>query len=82
MSRDVCACCRYPGAPIVVRPDQPPLFDPLTGDPVDLCDVCYRSMVGTWYLHRKTHDPVKVELGRLIAWGVNHLKDVPGPEKV
>jgi hypothetical protein len=72
MMRGECNCCGYPDLPLaevaVGKMEQARL-----GPSVNLCDVCRSTLAGTWYLYRDVHDPTKVDLGRLIAWGINHL---------
>jgi hypothetical protein len=72
-ARGECDCCGYPDIPLT-RCAVSHQFRPENGEEVLLCSVCNSSMTGTWYICRKVQDPTKVDLARLIAWGINHLK--------
>lgn len=70
-----CDCCGYGPTAVVHVPGDLAGYKP----EADMCEVCYRTRVGVWARHRDVHDPVKVELGQLIAWGINYLRDARGP---
>jgi hypothetical protein len=72
----ICDCCQYGDVPLQHH-QVPEAYRAKFGDDVLLCEVCYMSMAGTWYIYSDVHDPAQVELGRLIAWGINYLKVRP-----
>lgn len=75
-ARGECDCCNYRDVDLTDHKIAP--MD--RGDnpaTIRLCRVCYGSMVGTWFIHRDVNDPTQVLLGRLIAWGINYLKESP-----
>ncbi len=65
-----CDSCGY--GPVAIKRITPETL--ANQDVTELCEVCYKSMVGTWTPWRNIHDHNKVALGVLIAWCTNHLK--------
>lgn len=66
--RGLCDVCGFgPVATIQVVVGRP-VDDPT----MDMCEVCYSTLVGHWARH--TPGTVECQLGKVIAWGINHLK--------
>lgn len=69
-ARGLCDCCGFgPVATVQVVVGRP-VDDPT----MDLCEVCYSTLVGQWARYPDVHSADKTALGKLIAWGINHLK--------
>jgi hypothetical protein len=77
--RGRCDCCGYgaedPDDPKAVALHRIRANERMGERGGDVCDVCWRTMVGGWYQHFRVTDATTLALGRLIAWGINYLRD-------
>lgn len=68
--RGHCDSCRYGPTPVIKSQHRD-----RCGEQIDMCEICYCTLVGTWVGYPDAHDDTKRELGKMIAWGINFLRD-------